>query len=143
MESCRWKEFATAIRALAENSHKNSKEKAEAMHQVHQSSCAVRSVHDGKSSNLKFIAKVAVRKPNLIAHYKTLEEKLLSEAEYEEPNDFTPVNVRLRYISFMKSLCCLKLKCRHTTMGIILALCGMPGAFHQIQRSTTPTKASN
>lgn len=98
MESCRWKEFATAIRALAENSHKNSKEKAEAMHQVHQSSCAVRSVHDGKSSNLKFIAKAAVRKPNLIAHYKTLEEKLLSAAEYEEPNDFIPVNARLRYV---------------------------------------------
>ena len=41
---------------------------------------------------------VAVRKPNLIAHYKTLDEKLLSAAEYEEPNDFTSVNARFRYV---------------------------------------------
>lgn len=86
MEASRWKEFAAAVCTLVENSHRYAaylEEKVVAMKEVHQSSTLVRSVHDGKSSILEFIAQAVVRKPNLIARYKALEEKLQSTQQYE------------------------------------------------------------
>lgn len=77
-----------AIRALAENAHKYCtylEEKADTMQQVHHSTSAVGSIHDGKSNTVKFISKADVRKPNLIAKYKTLEEKLVSMKGDDEP----------------------------------------------------------
>lgn len=43
---------------------------------------------------------VEIRKPNIIARYKSLEERMTQQQVYEEPiflNDFAPPNPRLKY----------------------------------------------
>ena len=76
-------------------------EKADTMQQAHQPASAICSIHDGKSSMLQFITKADVRKPKLLARYKTLEEKLVNMEKDEKPvflKDFAPDNAWLRYV---------------------------------------------
>lgn len=147
MQTPAWKEFAAAIRALAENAHKYCtylEEKADTMQQVHHSASTVRSIHDGNPSSVKFITKADVRKPNLIARYKTLEEKLASMEEDEERVFLIILHQPMPDLGMCtctKSHCLLKWKCTYTTTGTILVPCGMLGEFHQILKCMTQTKA--
>ena len=139
MQTPTWKEFAAAIRALAENAHKCYtclEEKADTMQQVHHSASVIRSIHDGNSSTAKFITKADVRKPNLIARYNILEEKLARMEEDEEPVFFGMILHQimpgLGICTGMKSHCLSKLKCTYTTMGTILVPYGTLSDFHRM-----------
>ena len=95
MAKSQWKDFPTALRALAENFSKHCEypDKTSTMTQVHSSTTPARTVSNGKSANIRIIKAEGARKPNLIARYKA--------EEYEEPlfvNDFAPLNTRLRYV---------------------------------------------
>jgi hypothetical protein len=104
MAKSQWKDFSDAVRVLAENFKKYSEyldEKSSTMAQVHSSTTPARTVSDGRSVNIKIVKAEGARKPNLIARYKELEEKLSKAEEYEEPlfvNDFAPLNSHLRYV---------------------------------------------
>ena len=82
LQTTRWKEFATAIEKLAKNIDKYIEylqQQAIKIQEAHRSPTPVRSCGDGTSSHVKFIVGAGIRKPNIIARYKSLEEKMMQK----------------------------------------------------------------
>ena len=102
MQTRKWKDFATAINDLAKNIDKYIEylqQQAQKLKEAHCSPTPLRSCDDGTSTHAKIIMGTH-RKPHLIARYKSLEERMLPLAVYEEPvflNDFAPPNPRHKY----------------------------------------------
>jgi hypothetical protein len=77
MQSSKWNEFSIAIKALVTNIQKYKEylqQQAEKMQEAHRSPTPVRSICDSKSTHVKFIPEVSIRKPYLISRYDTLEK---------------------------------------------------------------------
>ena len=103
MQAVRWKEFAAAVNTLEKNIDKYIeylKQQAATMQVAHHSLTPLRSPGDGTSSHVKFIVGAAIRKPNLIAWYRCLEERMVQMEVYDKLvflNDFAPPNPRFKY----------------------------------------------